>query len=99
MKNGWIVTKDYCEMPFDSKTFTEVAVIGPFGCKLTSEELLKGHPFKMYDDDNILYYEGFLVGDKESEDGFWPLEDYGTPNAGAVHIEYLNDKTGKWETL
>lgn len=93
---GWIVTKDYTE-EYDGKTFSKVSVIGPRDCLLEKEELIKGHPFKMYDDDKILYYEGFLVGDKTSEEGFSPLEDYGTPNAGCTMIKYLNK--GKWELL
>ena len=52
---------------------------------------LKTNPvsFSMYDDDKVLYYEGMLYG---NYDGFEPLEDFGTPNAGAVHIKI----DGEW---
>lgn len=45
--------------------------------------------FSMYDDDNNCYYEGTIFGDF---DGFEPLEDFGTCNAGCTAIK-LN---GKW---
>lgn len=96
---GWIVTKDFTNGDFeDSRDFDKVEVIGPRNCKLTAEELIKGHPFKMFDDDGLLYYEGFLVGDKDSEDGFMPLDHYGEPNAGCTSIQYKN-KDGQWEVL
>jgi hypothetical protein len=99
MRKGWIVTKDYIgdNIPEGSK-FEKVEIIGPRGCTLSASELIKGHPFKMFDDDGNLYYFGFLFGDKESEDGFFPLDHYGTPNAGCTYIQY-KDKDGKWSTL
>lgn len=54
--------------------------------------------WRMFDDDDILYYEGILIGDSEAEEsGFSPLDNYGTPGAGCVRIDYYHD--GKWETL
>ena len=44
--------------------------------------------FSMYDDDDNCYYEGMLYGDF---DGFEPLDDFGTPNAGATSIK-INGK-------
>ena len=58
--------------------------------------------FRMYDDDRELYYTGVRTGQAEdygSEDGFEPLDDYGTPNAGATMIDYYKPETGGWETL
>lgn len=60
--------------------------------------------FRMYDDDGELYYTGVRTGDAGpwAEDGFEPLDDFGTPNAGATEIRYLNTTytdTEKWETL
>src|SRR5215472_17461504 len=49
--------------------------------------------FKIYDDDGEVYYTGVRMGEAEefgSEEGFKPLDDFGTPNAGAVPIDYLN---------
>ena len=100
MKKGWIVTGDKITKQNDKGNYVSIPVkiIGPRGCKLTEKELRNGHPFKMFDDVGNLYYTGFLVGDKTSEDGFFPLEHYGEPNAGCTYIQYKNDK-GEWETL
>jgi len=95
-KKGWIVNKDYTEV-YDGKTYSEVSITGPSGCELTEKELLKGHAFRMFDVDNVLYYSGFFVGDKTSEDAFMPLENYGTPNAGCTSIQYKEGR--KWKTL
>lgn len=50
-------------------------------------------PFKMYDDDGELYYSGELYFDSDpcdmtAEAVFGPLDDFGTPNAGATEIRY-----------
>lgn len=106
MNKGWIVTKDHLEAgcadgtyKFTESKYLPVEVVGPRGCTLTKEELLKGTPFKMYDDDGNLYYSGRLVGDADSEDGFMPLDHYGEPNAGCTHIKYRDKKTGEWKIL
>jgi len=72
---GWIITRD--TLPFDD--LGDVGTIGPSNCKLSVEEIKKGKPFRMYDDDGELYYEGFIAGDFE---GFEPLDDFGGPNSG-----------------
>lgn len=45
--------------------------------------------FSLYDDDEVLYYKGIIVGDY---DGFEPLDDFGMPNAGCTGIKY----DGEW---
>lgn len=60
--------------------------------------------FKIYDDDGVIYYTGVRTGVESdaffrSEEGFEPLDDYGTPNAGATEIRYYNPKTDRWDTL
>jgi hypothetical protein len=56
--------------------------------------------FKIYDDDGELYYTGARIGlQGPTEYGFEPLDDYGTPNAGATEIHYLDPTTGKWDQL
>jgi len=99
-QKGWIVTKDKITEQNEKGNYITipVSVIGPHGCELTEKELKKGYPFLMFDDDGNLCYSGFLVGDKESEEGFWSLDHYGTPNAGCTYIQYKNDE-GKWESL
>lgn len=101
---AWMVTEDHLyEGLSDEKS--SVGVSGPSDAPA---ELLiqlaqgKGIRFQMKDDDGILYYRGRFVSsvdpDATSEEAFGPLEDYGTPNAGAVTIEYRH-KNGIWETL
>jgi hypothetical protein len=63
--------------------------------------------FRIYDDDRELYYTGLRTGEAEPcgwEDGFEPLTDFGTPNAGATEIRYLkppdvSNPKEIWETL
>lgn len=62
-------------------------------------KLFQGTQFRMYDDDDELMASGWFLGDWESEDGFGPLDDYGTPSLGCTSIQYLNPATGKWEVL
>lgn len=55
--------------------------------------------FSMYDDDGELYYRGHLVwpaNEEPDEDTLIaPLDNFGTPNAGAVRITYRGHK--EWE--
>lgn len=59
----------------------------------------KGIKFRIRDDDKILYYTGRFVPAElsDSEEGFGPLDDFGTPNAGAVTIEYKRGRS--WVVL
>ena len=52
------------------------------------------HEFRILDDDRNPYYRGYSSCDSS----FAPLDDYGTPNAGATDIQYKN-KSGAWESL
>lgn len=74
-KYRWIITKDHISDGAD------VDVEGP----RNPDKTLRTNPatFRLYDDDNNLYYEGMLYGEFE---GFEPLEDYGTPNAGCTKM-------------
>jgi hypothetical protein len=73
------------------------------GDYVPSHEPLLTHPFRLYDDEGNLYYEG-RSSDADSEDAFNPLDDFGTPNAGCTEIGYYSlsrgDKApGEWVTL
>jgi len=57
----------------------------------------EGRFFQMYDDDKVLYYSGRFIGDADQE--FAPLDDFGTPNAGATSIKYRDPQTRKMATL
>lgn len=97
---AWVITFDHLD---DQKDQT----VGPRTAQVTSvEELRTAYPmvrkFRMYDDDGELYYTGFIgvsYDDDDTEVLFAPLEDYGTPAAGAVRIDYKHLTTGAWETL
>lgn len=66
----------------------------------TSKDYVEGtdlpYRFRMRDDDGDIYYTG-RSDDNSSEVAFAPLDDLGTPDAGATEIQYLNN--GIWETL
>lgn len=55
------------------------------------------HHFKLYDDDGILYYEGYS-DDDNSERAFKPL-DWAMYDSGCTEIKYRNPISGKYETL
>lgn len=95
----WTITKDLIAEA-DAKPGTNrnaVGIVGPRNAKLTADEI-KNHPdavqFRMYDDDNELYYEGYLIGDE-----FAPLDAFGTPNAGCTRIDVYDKKARKWVTV
>lgn len=81
----WIITKDHIDT--DQQGFGTALAIGS---KMTCV-----HPFRIYDGDDVLYYEG-VSDDNLSESAFAPL-DWATAYAGATRIDYL--RNGKWETL
>jgi len=96
---AWIIDKDHLYAGEDYLR-DDAGTIGPRGANgSTKQDLAANYPhrnqFRMYDDDQELYYTGTLywTGDPEPEEDFvyGPLADFGTPNAGAVFIAY----TGK----
>ena len=80
----WKIDKDYLDGDNEN---TAVGKEGPRDL----DENVKSNPqgFTLYDDDDIAYYHGWLYGEYE---GFEPLDDFGTPNAGAVHIKFDGDE-------
>ena len=83
---GWLIYESYIESDHFEEA-TTVEVVGPCGCSDENEQKLKdgqGDEFELYDDDDMLYYKGRIIGDYT---GFEPCDDYGTPNAGAVHVK------------
>ena len=87
-KYAWAITKDHLVDQL-------VGTVGPVNSPLDFAEIIKHYSrqyFKMRDDDDNLYYEGYYVClDEEFDDPFAPLDDFGTPNAGAVHIAYRQE--------
>lgn len=77
-----------------------VGVMGPSDYTGDGSELKQ--KFRLYDDDNVLYYEGRMRDDvleATEELAFEPLDCFGDPNAGCTRMDYLSSKTGKWETV
>jgi hypothetical protein len=98
---AWIITRDLLAEQ-GIGTGTDVGTYGPSTISEVAYNKLQrgdGHMFLMYDDDDELYYEGLLLGDPASFQGFSPLDDFGTPNAGCTRIDYYNAETKEWEAL
>jgi len=98
-KYSWIITNDYIGNGEANGT------IGPSN-GWTREEIDNCpniEKFKMYDDDDELYYSGIIAYSSPSlmgsELGFAPLDDFGMPNAGCTYIKYWNSKREIWEVL
>jgi hypothetical protein len=93
----WVITRDaLAEEHLEDRN--ETGTTGPhnLGINTMVQRPVKGEHFRMYDDDGILYYEGIIMG---KYDGFEPLRDFGTPNAGAVRIDYYSPVNDTWTTL
>ena len=88
---AWEITEDFMPDP-GAKPGTNLNAVGVMGPGGGDFSLPRTFAFRMYCDDGELMYEG-----RSSDQDFGPLEDFGTPNAGATEIRYL--VKGKWETL
>lgn len=101
---GWIITKDYLNEKWKADFPDDSSAVGTAGPRNINDEVLarlrkgEGQLFKMYDDDGELYYTGRFIGEEGSEEAMGPLDDFGTPDSGAVRIDY-RQANGKWETL
>lgn len=80
----WKITKDHLA---DADEQSDKGLEGPSN----ADDSVTSNPtrFSMYDDDGECYYEGMLYGDF---DGFEPLDDFGTGNAGCTGIKIA----GEW---
>ena len=87
---AWVITKDYlAETPEEDDS----GITGPSDA---SDEMLeevksgKGHIFRLYDDDGILYYKGRLLTYGDMTDGicFAPLDDFGAGWAGCTEVRW-----------
>lgn len=100
---AWIITKDHLAETFNDDS-SSVGVVGPSDAPDELVERLnkgEGQLFKMYDDDGELYFTGKALainGEEDSEEYlFGPLNDFGTPDSGAVDIHWKIN--GKWESV
>lgn len=83
-EEGMLKTPNQCEVFGPSDISDEMQLELKTGLA-GSNQGHKRYSFKCYDDDGNNYYEGFITGEFE---GYEPLRDYATPNAGAVLIRY-----------
>ena len=101
---AWTITRDLIadkDAP-EGTNANAKGIVGPRDCELTSEQIRR-HPdaekFIMKDDSGESYYHGYYVELGETEEGeFYPLDDFGMPNAGCSEIWYKN-KNGEWSVL
>lgn len=102
----WVITKDHTEPPDTAGAMNDVGWGQDDRGALVRLDIAMARvrardsdmvPFKLYDDDGELYYEGASrdLGEEE-ERAFAPL-DWAMRNAGCTRLDYL--KNGKWETL
>ncbi len=110
MTYAWIIDKDYIadpSVPVGSYC-NAPGVTGPSDAPDSLTDRLEGSKvgikFRIYDDDGELCYAGRILFsepcsgfDDLPEEAFGPLEDFGTPNAGATEIRFFNQ--GKWVQL
>ena len=96
MSYAWIIDEDTTdpfmpdesgiEGPWDAPPWMLAALKNEGRVKITGYEI---HPFQMFADGGILYYNGRIITDSMDYDTqFRPLDDFGGPNAGAVSIRY-----------
>lgn len=110
---GWIIDIDHLALDeFGKRTDNrdDSGTVGPNNIDPEIERRLKvrwqiaaragrrssegeGRRFQMRDADGELYYSGRLIGDEDLA----PLDDFGTPNAGATEIYYWNVETQTWK--
>lgn len=95
---AWLITEDLLiDHLRDDTDGTEVAVAGPSNGSDSEIAALKagdGFEFRLRDDDGVVYYHGL----SSEIDSFDPLDEFGTPHAGCVDIQY-HARLGGWESL
>ena len=81
---SFVITRDHLDR--EHMTIAQVKALKDEGYKTI---------FYLYDDDDILYYTGYL---KETADEFEPLY-WAMADSGCTYIKYRNRNTGKFEIL
>jgi hypothetical protein len=85
-KGNFVITHDH----LDNRKANDLATVSRL------QELGYTEPFKLYDDDDELYYSGRLHLDCEDE--FCAL-DWGMADSGTTYCKIRNKKTGLYEHL
>ncbi|NBP01342.1 MAG: hypothetical protein EBU90_14600 [Proteobacteria bacterium] len=101
VKHGWYIDRDYISVDLKDmgKKSVSVTVVGPRETPFNEEEIKNnGIKFELYDDDDVLYYSGYVLVDPENQETITsPLEDYGMPGAGAVYMKIFEN--GSWKIV
>lgn len=93
---GWLITADHSEVGEASS----VGVCGPSLINHSVESELRagsGTEFRLYDDDDKLYFTGRMISDGSEGQEFSPLDDFGGPGFGCTRLDVKNGN--KWETV
>ena len=94
---AWTITQDHLTTPDDDWP-SAYGTWGPSDTVATSLDEVP-IPFRLYDDDGELYYEG-LMNEAAMDafgDGRDPLYGFGMPNAGCTRLDY--EENGSWKVL
>ena len=96
---GWIITRDVLCDFYGEHDDSDAGRTGPAGLSADRERQLQRQcslhiQFRMYDDDNELYYEGILWDSTNGCHDMAPLHDFGMPNAGCTRIDIF--RKGAW---
>lgn len=90
---AWVITRDH--LAEGSNMENESGTMGPQGISEAQKRALiagEGEEFRLYDDDDYLYYSGRVIGEMDMGD---PLLDFGAPNAGAAYMS-MRSAEGEW---
>ncbi|MFI6317363.1 hypothetical protein ACIBG8_07580 [Nonomuraea sp. NPDC050556] len=99
---GWTITVDHCGGEYTGRFFLRGT-----GSRAARDQVRaallagQGTPFRIYDGDGRLDYEGSIVVPPGEEGGalcFAP-KDWAAADTGSAEIRYLNTDTGAWELL
>ncbi|MBB5081295.1 hypothetical protein [Nonomuraea endophytica] len=99
---GWAIAVDHCGGEYAGRFFLRGS--GSRAARARVRAALRtgqGTPFRIYDGDGRLDYEGTLVVPPGEEGGalWFAPKDWAAADTGSAEIRYLNPDTGAWEPL
>lgn len=100
LKYVWCITKEFPENVPSNHSILHV--VGPRGndwCISGIGSHKDAQKFRLVDDDDEVYCEGYFVDLVGTCSGFEPLDDFGLPSLGCTEIQYWNIKESRWEPL
>jgi len=99
-EGAWVITWGNPDLELED----DADKSGPYGITMSKDDIKDSpdsHEFRMFEDcEMVPDYQGMCyLPDGFSEAAFNPLENFGTPNTGCIHIEYKDKVTGEWGVL